>query len=115
MTSDVGSRRSSVCPAGDQMRVVLVCGGAEVASWPLAAWRGPDLAVVDELARWQLAARRLGCSIRLRDASAELSELLDLVGLGDVVRSADLEAGGEAEGGEQGGVQEVVMPDDPVA
>jgi len=97
--------------------VVLVCGDAEVASWPLAQCDRPDLSVVDELARWQLTARRLGCSIRLRDACVELMELLDLLGLSEVVSgTAGLrrEAGGETEGGEQGGVEEVVMPDDPV-
>ncbi|MGB9281455.1 MAG: hypothetical protein WCB57_15420, partial [Pseudonocardiaceae bacterium] len=61
--------------------VVLVHGAAEVASWPLMAWDRPDLAVVDELARWQLAARRLGCSIQVREACGELVELLDLLGL----------------------------------
>ncbi len=65
--------------------VVLVCGDAEVASWPLVGWDRPDLAVVDELARWQLAARRQGCSIRLRAACVELLELLDLLGLSEVV------------------------------
>ncbi len=96
---------------------MLVRGDGEVASWPLAGWDCPDLAVVDELARLQLAARRLDCSIRLRGACVELLGLLDLVGLGEVVSgSASLcrEVGGEAEGGEQPGVEEVVMPDDPV-
>jgi hypothetical protein len=98
--------------------VVLVRGDTEMASWPLAQCDRPDLSVVDELARWQLAARRLGCSIRLRNACVELVELLDLLGLGEVVSgTAGLlgEAGREAEGREQGGVEEVVMPDDPVA
>ncbi|MGH3931450.1 MAG: hypothetical protein ACRDTF_15940 [Pseudonocardiaceae bacterium] len=95
--------------------VVLIQGDAEVASWPLTGWGRPDLAVVDELARWQLTARRLGCSIRLRDVCGELSELLDLVGLGAAMTGLRFEAGGQAEGGEQVGVEEVVMPDDPVA
>ncbi|HWC10920.1 MAG TPA: hypothetical protein VG455_06820 [Acidimicrobiales bacterium] len=98
--------------------MVLVCRGTEVASWPLTG-DGPDLSAVDALARLQLAARRLGCSIRLRDACSELSELLDLVGLEEVVSGPPgprtcLEVGGEAEGGEQAGVEEVVVPDDPV-
>ena len=41
----------------------------------------PDLATVSELARLQVAARRLGVSICLRDASPELIELLEFVGL----------------------------------
>jgi uncharacterized protein DUF899 len=65
--------------------VVLVRGDIELASWPLTNRDRPGLAVVDELARLQLAARRRGCSIRLRDACVELLELLDLLGLGEVV------------------------------
>jgi hypothetical protein len=96
--------------------VVLLLGGAEVASWPLAGSGRPDLAVVDELARLQLLVRRAGCSIRLRDACVDLLALLDLVGLSDVLPHAALrQAGGEAEGSEQVGVEEVVVPDDPVA
>ena len=90
--------------------VVVVRGGAEVASWPLPRDRVPDLAVVDELARLQLAARRLGCAIQLHRPCADLVALLDLVGLRGV-----LQVVGEAEGGEQVGIEEVVVPDDPVA
>ena len=88
--------------------LVLVRGDAELGSWPLVKKGHLDLSVVDELARLQVAAHRVGCAIRLRYVSAELWELLDLVGLG-------VEVGGEAEGGEQVDVEEVVMPDDPVA
>jgi hypothetical protein len=98
--------------------VVLVRGDAEVASWPLARTGRIDLAVVEALARLQLSARRLGCSIRVRDACASLLELLALAGLGDVVPcvpALGVQAGGQPEGGEQAGVDEVVVPDDPVA
>jgi hypothetical protein len=54
----------------------------------------PDVAALDALARLQLSARRLGYEIRLRDASADLQDLLDFVGLRDVLR---VEAGGQAE------------------
>jgi hypothetical protein len=65
--------------------VVLVLGDTPVASWPLALPGRPDLGVVDELARLQLAARRVGYSIRLRHACPELAELLVLTGLAEVV------------------------------
>ena len=65
--------------------VVLICDQVEVTSWPLAGWGRPDLGVVDQLARLQLTACRVGCSVRLRDPCVELVELLDLLGLGDVV------------------------------
>jgi ABC-type transporter Mla MlaB component len=44
-----------------------------------------DLAVVDCLARLQLAARRSGCELRLLHADPELRGLLDLVGLAEVL------------------------------
>ncbi len=69
--------------------VVLVCShsGGEVARWPLERDRG-DLETVDEVARLQLAAKRLGCEIRLLDAKPELWELLELAGLTEVMHEA---------------------------
>jgi ABC-type transporter Mla MlaB component len=46
---------------------------------------GADAVTVDALARLQLAARRHGCQVRLRNPSAELRELLAFLGLRDVV------------------------------
>ena len=46
----------------------------------------PDALTVDMLARLQLTAHRLGTRLELRDASAELLELIDFAGLGDVLR-----------------------------
>ena len=60
---------------------MLSPGDIEVACWPFAGHGRPGLATVDVLARLALAARRSGCSIRLRDANAELAELLELSGL----------------------------------
>ena len=54
----------------------------------------PDALTIDTLARLQLAARRLGTRLELRDASHQLRELIDLVGLSDVLR---VEARGQAE------------------
>lgn len=105
--------------AGEQSSTIVVVleGDLELVLGGTAGLR-PDLALVDALARLQLAARRLGCSIRLRDASRELHELLDLAGLGDLVAGPaglPLDAGREAEGGEHLGVQEVVPPGDQPA
>ena len=68
----------------------------------------PDLAVVDALARSQLRARRLGLVVRVRLVGDELPALLDFVGL-------CREVAGQAEGGEELGVEEGVKADDPVA
>ena len=40
-----------------------------------------DLGFVDDLLRVQLAARRFGWSIRLREVRADLRELIELAGL----------------------------------
>ena len=98
--------------------VVLVRGNTELARWPLVRSGRPGLALVDELARWQLGARRLGCQIQLRDACVELWQLLELAGLTDVVAPGPGElgkVGREPEEGEQLGVDEGVEPADPVA
>jgi len=45
----------------------------------------PDAVTIDALARLQLAARRLGCQVRLRNASVELIQLVAFMGLTDVL------------------------------
>lgn len=95
--------------------VVLVCDGDELARWPLQDARRPDLALVDHLARVRLTARRLGCTIELRHAGAELLELLELVGLDEVLGGGGGQVLGQAEGGEQAGVEEAVPGGDPPA
>jgi STAS domain len=85
----------------------------------------PDPRTLDALVRLQLAARRSGVSIRLRNACEELVNLLALVGLSDVlplvvesgvVESGEVESGGEVgrlvEEGKQLLVDEVVDPGD---
>ena len=57
----------------------------------------------------------MGYSIRLRDACTGFLELLDLVGLRDLVAEGGLgQMDRQVEGREELGVDEVVMPDDPV-
>ncbi len=92
--------------------VVLVRHGRALASWPLQGSCRPDLRLVDHLAHVQLAARRLGCEIELRHAGRELAELLDLVGLREVLGG---QVFGQAEGGEQGGVEKAVPGGDAPA
>ena len=45
----------------------------------------PDAVTVDALARLQLAARRRGCRIHLRNASHDLLDLVAFMGLRDVL------------------------------
>ncbi|WP_420035274.1 STAS domain-containing protein [Streptomyces sp. cg28] len=71
-----------------------------------------DLATVDALARMQLAARRAGGRIRLRDPSPRLALLLSLTGLGETL---GIEPLGDPEEREPplGEVQEAVETGDP--
>jgi ABC-type transporter Mla MlaB component len=55
---------------------VVVCDVADV---------GPDAVTVDALSRLQLAAMRRGCAVRLKNASEPLIELVELMGLTDVL------------------------------
>jgi hypothetical protein len=118
---------------GTTRDVVLVLDGdVEVVLWRMDGMPDPDLWVVDALARLQLAARQVGGSIRLRNPCERLRALLDFVGLSEVLPDVvidcggasdpaapgarpalPLEAGGEPEGGEQFGVEEVVDRRDP--
>jgi ABC-type transporter Mla MlaB component len=45
----------------------------------------PDAVTVDALCRLQLGARRAGCCVRLRGASPALLDLVELMGLTDVL------------------------------
>lgn len=85
--------------------VVIVDGSTEIVLGRVE-WPRCDLGVVDALARTQLEARRVGRSIQLREISDDLRELLRLAGL---LR----ELGGEAEGSEEIGIEEVVDRRDP--
>lgn len=111
MSRGHGRRPTYMVPADARAEVVLLRDGAEVASWPLVCEGGRvDLGAVNALARLHLLARRQGCTVTLRHACPHLIELLQFVGLDGV-----LQVRRQAEGLEQGGVEEVVVPDDPVA
>lgn len=96
--------------------VVLVGGGAEVACWSVRV-RWPDLAAVEAIARLQLGARRRGWRVEVRDPCLALRELLDLVGLADLIAGRAPgallgELGGKPEEGEELGTEEVVVARD---
>jgi ABC-type transporter Mla MlaB component len=55
---------------------VAVCEVSDVAA---------DAVSVDALARLQLAARRHRCQVQLRNASSELRDLIEFMGLDDVL------------------------------
>lgn len=83
----------------------------------VSAMTDPDCGTVDDLARLQLAARRLGQRVVLFGAGPRLIELVELAGLAEVlpaVAPSGVEMGGEAEEGEEAlGVEEERDPPDP--
>jgi len=68
----------------DRVCALLHGSGAAVALCDVAGVE-PDAVVVDALARLQLAAQRIGCRVRLRNASDDLRALVALMGLTDVL------------------------------
>jgi ABC-type transporter Mla MlaB component len=73
----------------------------------------PDIGVVHRLAHMQLCARRSGSELCFTDASDELVALIELAGLGDVLRVEVRRQSEERE--EPGRVEEErELPDPPV-
>lgn len=91
----------------DDVRARLETTTAGVVVCDVAGLGPPGLGAVDLLARLELAARRAGGRIRLRDPDPALHALLDLVGL-------RFEMEGQAEQREPPlGVEEEVEPGEP--
>ena len=76
--------RSDLPGLCDRVCSLLASSGATVALCD-ASGVPADAVTVDALARLQLAARRYGCQVRLRAGSDELLDLLEFMGLADVV------------------------------
>lgn len=110
--------RADVPTLCERVRVLLERSGAGVVVCEVGAFAHPDAVTVDALARLQIMTQRLGRSVRLRHVSGELQELLDLMGLGDVVpccRELRLGMSGQTEQREQPGrVEEEGHPADPL-
>lgn len=99
--------RDEVARLCDDVRALLEATGAGTVVCDVVGIGPPGLGTIDALARMQLAARRAGGRIRLRDPDPALRALLGLVGLA-------FEVEGQAEEGEPaGGVEEAVESGDP--
>lgn len=77
----------------DRLRAMPVERDAELVC-DLGRLADADAATVEALARLQLVARRHACRVRLRDASPRIRELLELVGLSEVLPCEPHEASG---------------------
>ena len=78
----------------DRVCALFAASAPEIALCDVATV-DPDAVTVDALARLQLAARRRGCTVVLRNASPPLVDLVALMGLTDVLpeRRPEQEAG----------------------
>ena len=72
---------STVASLCARLQAVLRVADVGLVTCDVGGVTAPDAGVVDAVARLQLTARQLGGSIRLRHASTDLRDLLDLVGL----------------------------------
>lgn len=104
-------------PRGARITVVAREGSSEVVVARLSGLR-PDLDLVERLARLQVAAARLGITMRYCDPCPTLRGVIELTGLDEVLFDeggppASVEVVGEAELGEVGGVEEVRPRGDP--
>jgi ABC-type transporter Mla MlaB component len=80
--------RSDLGGLAARLRTAIGASRAQVAVCDLDTGVAVDLVAVEALARLQLQARRLGCSVRLGSSPSGLVELLELLGL-DAVLGVD--------------------------
>jgi ABC-type transporter Mla MlaB component len=98
LTGSIG--RDDIPDLCDCVRLFLNGERGEVLVCDVGAVASPDAVTVDALARLQLTARRAGCSVLLLHAGPELLDLLDLMGLANVMSPCSdlsLESRGQAE------------------
>jgi ABC-type transporter Mla MlaB component len=76
--------RSDLPGLCDRVCALLSSSGARVALGDVDGVPA-DAVTVEALARLQLAAKRTGCRVRLRNASSDLRDLVAFMGLSDVL------------------------------
>jgi len=103
--------RADLATACERLHALARGGGVGAVACDVSALAA-EAAAVDALARLALVAKRLGCPLRVRSASPELRDLVELCGLTDALGVG--RDSWEAEVREQPpDVQERVDPDDP--
>src|SRR3954452_25327184 len=93
-------------------RLHALAGDAEVITCDVSELAA-ELAAVDALARLSLVARRLGCPLKVRRASPELRDLVELCGLTDALGVVRRNGRQPEQRKQPVHVEERVDPDDP--
>jgi hypothetical protein len=105
--------RADVKTACERLHALAGGGELEAIACDVSALAA-EAAAIDALARLALVAKRLGCPLKVRRASPELRDLVELCGLSDALGVG--RHGRQAEQREEPlDVQERVDPDDPAA
>ncbi len=73
---------------GAQMHQLLISAKIEMVICDVAGLVDPDAAALDAICRMRLAARQAGSGLQIRNASHDLQDLLDLIGLSEIVPKA---------------------------
>ncbi len=68
----------------ERVRFLLEATDTDHLICDVSAVLNPDAGTVEALARMQLTAKRLGGSLKVRDACPDLRDLLDLAGLSEL-------------------------------
>ena len=68
----------------ERLSVLIDCARPAVVVCDVGGGVEPNAVAIEALARLQLTARRRGCRVRVRDAPAELQDLLAFAGLNDL-------------------------------
>lgn len=100
----------------EHLRLLLAKGDVDLVTCEVGGLVHPDVTAVGALARLQLTARRSGRAIRLRNARAELCDLLALAGLRDelpVCPGLLIQPQRQVEQREQLRIDEEIDPADP--
>ena len=108
--------RAAVPDLCEHVRLLLANADVDLVTCEVGGLVNPDVTVVGALARLQLTARRSGRAIRLRNARAELCDLLALTGLRDelpVCPGLPVQPHGQPEHREQVRIDEEVDSADP--
>jgi ABC-type transporter Mla MlaB component len=71
---------------------VLLYAVVTIIDWDLSALAHVDAGTVDALARLQLTARRSGACVRLHNATPQLVELVEFMGLNEVLLCVEPDA-----------------------
>jgi ABC-type transporter Mla MlaB component len=90
-----GSLDAAAIPGlGERLASLIQRSGTDLVTCDVGVLDSCDLVVIDALARMELIARRLGCTVQVSRASDQLVELIAFAGLQEVLPVCRPDGGG---------------------